>query len=87
MAFNWAHEGCEREDCTGTTECPPFPTTQDRISTAQAVFDEYSEAEDTPFLDFLQDVCLLALSLGVSADTIRQTVEKARAEYAREGAV
>jgi hypothetical protein len=51
------------------------------------VFDEYSEAEDTPFLDFLQDVCLLALSLGVSADTIRQTVEKARAEYAREGAV
>ena len=79
--MEWTHTKCSREDCLENTECPGFPTMQDHIAMANAAFEAYAEPDGTSFLDFIQDVCLLAIHRGVEPDTVRTILLNARKEY------
>jgi hypothetical protein len=68
MPLEWKHYQAicpKKEGCSGDTACLEFPTIHDRLAMAQAAYREYSEADDTPLVDFVADVLLLAMAEGI----------------------
>lgn len=64
MPLQWTHdtETCPSEKgCLENTECPAFPTVQDRKNMALAAFEAYAEEDGTEFADFVTDIALLVL--------------------------
>jgi hypothetical protein len=62
MPLVWTHEKCAKPACDGTTNCPNFPTVQDRVNMARAAYSEYAEADGTSLTDFALDALLLLQS-------------------------
>jgi hypothetical protein len=60
MPLEWTHEECGKPLCTGTTDCPGFPTIRDRITMSKAAYEEYAESHGTSVIDFALDVLLFA---------------------------
>lgn len=62
MPLEWTHEKCTKPGCDATTSCAGFPTVKDRISMAQAAYEEYAESDGTSVIDFALDVLLFTQS-------------------------
>lgn len=86
MSLEWTHPNCKHANCTGDKECWAFPTVADRLAMVTAAFEEYSEADGTHFLDFIQDVFLLAIHRGVEPVTLRAILDSARSSFYKEAA-
>jgi hypothetical protein len=84
MPLEWTHEKCKKPACDGTTKCPGFPTVKDRISMAQAAYEEYAESDGTPVVDFALDVLLFTQSQSpVDSTLLPRLAKQARREWAR----
>ena len=87
MPLEWTHEKCRKPACDGTTDCPGFPTVNDRINMAKAAYEEFSESDGTSVIDFTLDVLLFTQSEHVSDETLlRRLAKQARREWARTSA-
>ena len=62
MTLEWTHDRCSHPGCTECTDCEAFPTVRDRLTMAQAAYDEYAEADSSSVTAFALDVLLLAQS-------------------------
>ena len=76
MPLQWTHEKCRKPECDGTTDCPGFPTFQDRINMAKAAYEEYAESDGTSVIDFALDVLLFAQSQFHSDKTLMSRLAK-----------
>lgn len=68
MPLEWTHnsEDCPMGDeCPGNDNCAYFPTDEDRIALAWAVYEEYAEADSGDLIDFVRDVEMLARAEGL----------------------
>jgi hypothetical protein len=84
MPLEWTHEKCRKPECNGTTDCPGFPTIQDRINMAQAAYEEYAESDGTSVIDFALDVLLFTQSQSPrDATLLPRLATQARRELAR----
>jgi hypothetical protein len=84
MPLEWTHENCRQPACDSTTDCPGFPTVEDRIRMAQAAYEEYAQSDGTSVIDFALDVLLFTQSQSAQDATLLPRLSKqARREWAR----